>query len=424
MWPFTRKPKNTSKARDEPRKRTKARERQATSKTSSGRRVTFRGIFRVHADNTLRGNEAIYAAVSRIANTVASMPLHLYKGNKLQQEHPLEHLLSLQPNLNFSPFGFLQTMEIYRNTEGNAYALIVPDKLGATQRLDILDPARVQPMRHPDTGEMWYTITLDDSKTYPVPGCTMLVLKHMSANGEIGIRPLDVLRASLDYDAQVKELSLRQLDGVNQGIFLTVPNAALGSEQREQAINDFLDAYEKSAGRVVVLEGGMTASTFNNSAIDAQLLNVERITRNRVATVYNIPPHLLGEYTDANYNTAEQTMREFLQLTILPIARQWEQELNRKLLTPADYAAGYRIRFDMDELSRADTTAMADKYQKAIRGGWMVPNEVREREGLPPDPYGNALMFSRDLVPASVATEHPELLLGGKASAASGEKGA
>ena len=60
---------------------------------------------------------------------------------------------------------------------------------------------------------------------------------------------------------------------------------------------------------------------------------------------------------------------------------------------------------------------MADKYQKAIRGGWMQPNEVREREGLPPDVNGGELMASRDLLPLRIAIKTPELLLGNATTA-------
>ena len=35
--------------------------------------------------------------------------------------------------------------------------------------------------------------------------------------------------------------------------------------------------------------------------------------------------------------------------------------------------------------------------------------------GLPPDPVGDLLMSSRDLIPLRIAVEHPELLLGGQA---------
>ena len=412
MWPFKKK-RGEQQARDKPKR---------------ARQVhTLRSINRPRADRTIEGNEAIYAAVSRISNTVASIPLHIYKNNVLDATHPLERLLSLEPNPNFSAFSFRQTLEVMRNTEGNAYALIIRDKLGQVTRLDVLIPTRVQPGRNPVDGSVWYSITLDDGEAYQVPGFMVLNLKHMSANGVKGIRPIDVLRKSLDYDTQVKELALDQLDGVNHGIMLTVPNSAMGQEEKDDVVERFLETYEKSGRSVVVLEGGLTATNFSTPPVDAQLLDVERITRNRVATVYNLPPHMLGDYSDTSFSTAEQQMQEFLQLTIIPIVEQWEEECNRKLLPPQDYQAGVRVRFDTDALVRADVVATANKNQMAIRGGWLRPNEVRRRENLPDDPNGNTLLLSRDLLPASIIVEHPEMLLGTAAGAStpgeSGEKG-
>lgn len=391
--------RNENKARDKPRVRVFDR-----GKVTS--------ITRPRADVTLQGHEAIYAAVTRIANTVASIPVHVYKGRERQDTHPLEKLLNLSPNPSMSAYIFKQTMEAFRNTEGMAYALIIRNGLGEITRLDVLDPTRVRPLIERDSREIWYDITLE-GKTYPIPGYMVLALKHMSANGISGIRPLDVLRGSLDYDAEVKEISLNQLDGINHGVMLEVPGQALDETRKAQIVADFLDAYESSGQRVLVLEGGIKATTFNQSPVDAQLMDVERITRNRVATVYNLPPHMLGDYSDTSFSTAEQQMQEFLQLTIIPIVQQWEDELNRKLLSDADYKVGYRFRFDTDSLIRADMVAMANKYQMAIRGGWMRMNEVREREGLPPDPNGDELMCARDIIPLRIMVEHPELLLTG-----------
>ena len=117
-------------------------------------------------------------------------------------------------------------------------------------------------------------------------------------------------------------------------------------------------------------------------------------------------------------------MMEFLQLTISPIVEQWEEELNSKLLTPEDYEAGYRFRFDITALTRTDVKTTAERNQMAIRGGWRTPNEVRQELYLPPDPLGDQLMSSRDLIPLRIAVETPEMLLGSQAAAAkSGEDG-
>ena len=398
-WPFQRREK--VKARDKPSRNVRSRE--------------LKMINRPRADRTIEGNEAIYAAVSRIANTMASMPMHLYKGYEIQENHPLERIVSLEPHPNFSAFSWKQTMEVLLNTEGTAYALQVLNTQGQLMRLDILNPLRVTPKKDQD-GNIWYSVIMDDGQEALAPGFLILAIKHISANGIKGIRPIDVLRKSLDYDTQVKEMSLDQLDGVNHGIMLTVPNVGLSQAQKDEAVNRFLETYEKSGRSVVILEGGMTATNFANSSVDAQVMNVERITRNRVATVYNLPPHMLGDYTDSSPGNTEQQTLEYLTLTIGPKVEQWEEEFNRKVLTPEMYADGYRFRFDVTSLTRTDVKTTAERNQMAIRGGWRKPNEVRAELGLPPDPVGDLLMSSRDLIPLRIAVEHPELLLGGQAA--------
>ena len=72
---------------------------------------------RTRADYVLTGSEAIYAAVSRISNTIAALPIHLYKGQELQKDHDLERLIAYAPNPCMTPFVFRQSMEASRNTD-------------------------------------------------------------------------------------------------------------------------------------------------------------------------------------------------------------------------------------------------------------------------------------------------------------------
>ena len=363
------------------------------------------GVYRTRADGTMSTSEAIYAAVSRISNTIASLPIHLYKGQELQRESELERLVAYRPSPCMTAFKFRQIMEANRNNEGNAYSLIVPDETGRTVRLDVLDPTRVQPMREKETREMWYRIAFEDGQQAMVHNSSMIVLSHMSANGEKGIRPVDVLRGTLEYDRDIKYFSVKQLEGVSSSVILNVPGTGLGEERKKTLIRQFLNNYAESAGKVIVMEGGITATTLAHSPVDANVLNVERVTRNRVATVFNIPPHMLGDYSDTSYATAEQSMIEFLQMTINPIIEQWQDELNSKLLTWEMVQRGYGFRFDLVNLWRTDTATMANRNQMAIRSGWMTPNEVRKLDNLPEDPAGYTLMMSRDLVPLSEAVK-------------------
>lgn len=371
--------------------------------------TALRQVSRVRGDWTLTTSEAIYAAVSRIANAIAMLPLHLYADYGVAEDDYREKLLGYMPNASMTPYFFKSTMEAFRNTEGNAYALIVPDPVsGRIQTLDVLDAAQVQVQRAIETREIWYSFTLENGQQAMVHSSRMIALHHLSANGEKGIRPIDVLSGTLTYGEKIREFSLTQLEGVNNGVVLTLPNQAIAPERRDQLVTNFIDTYKKSGGRVMVLEGGVQATSLSRSPVDASVLDVERITKNRVATVYGIPPHMLGDYTDATYSTAEQSQQEFLDLTLMPIITQWQEELDLKLLTWDEVRKGMHWRFDLSVMKKADTATTAEKYQKAIRGGWMCVNEVRKQDGLPPREGGDELLVARDLTKLSQVVSEPE----------------
>lgn len=277
----------------------------------------------------------------------------------------------------------------------------MPDGLGGVSSLDVLKPQYVTPMRARETGNIWYYVRPEDGgMPMWIHNSQMIVIRNISTNGERGVRPMDVLTRTLEYDQKIKEFSLDQLDGVSgNGVMLTVPGVGINDARADVLIDRFLERYKKSRRSVVVLEGGITASSINRSPVDAKVMDVERISKNRVATAYLIPPHMLGDYSDTSYSTAEQSMLEFMTLTMQTHVAQWEDELERKLLTYEQVAEGYHFRFDMEAMHRSDTLTMATKHQMAIRGGWMSPNEVRNRDGLPDDPAGNELLVSRDLLP-------------------------
>ena len=366
------------------------------------------------AQRNLKGSEAIYSAVSRIAHTIASMELHLYKAYEIQRDDPRERCVAYAPNPDLTPYGFKLALETCRDTVGSAYALIVPAEDGLTvDRLDPLDPARVETLRDQKTNEIWYRITLDTGKQVIVHNTQMITLHHMSIDGVTGISPIEVLGGTLDYDQRIREISVEQLQGIKDSVVLTIPSQ-LGPEKRKAFTDSFLRAYRESRGHLITLDSGITADKLSGSVVDAKILEVDNITKRKVASVYNMPPRMLGDTTASGYSTSEQDIAEFLKLTMIPIVKQWEEALNRRLLTYSEIRQGYTFRFNMDALKRGDTAAMADKHSKAIRAAAMTPNEAREEDGLPRLENGDELLVPRDLIPLRVLIEHPELLLTGR----------
>ncbi|MDR1218718.1 MAG: phage portal protein [Treponema sp.] len=146
----------------------------------------------------------------------------------------------------------------------------------------------------------------------------------------------------------------------------------------------------------------------NMSLVDPKLLDADKLTRGKVAMVYNIPPHMLGDYSGSSFASQEQQMLGFLTQTILSRVTAYEQELTRKCVTRGRRIDGYAIKGNMDAILRADSATRAEVYQKAIRGGWMTPNEVRSLYGEPPDKSGGRLLVSRDLTTLEWLVENPD----------------
>lgn len=354
------------------------------------------------AKETVRSNEIYYAGVSRIANTVGMLPCHLYRDKEIQHDDRLELLVSLRPNRRQSWFDFIKASEIWRNTEGRVYWLKLCDPVTMeVEELVILDPTKVATREDPVTHEIWYDIVRPYGQVYDrVHSWFVLPFTHMSTDGVEGVRVSDVLAGSIDYDKRIKEYSEKQLSGVTRGVVLSSPTE-MDEDKRVAAVDEFVEIYKKSNGTVMALDAGMTATQFNLSPVDPQVLGVEKITRNRIATVLNMPPHLLGDYSDAGPTTVEQTNLEFLTMTISAILTMYKQGMDWHLLTPERRKAGEYFDFCVEAMLRADLTTKANYYFQAVRTGYMLLDEVRDRENLPAlvDGLGSVPLVSKDLAP-------------------------
>lgn len=364
----------------------------------------FRGgksIFQGRGGHTLATNETIFSAVSRLSNSLASLPLKLYR-EFAPENTEVADLLANSPNPNMSSFDFIRTMETIRNTKGNAYAMKEYDARYQVKALHLLDPDRVEPVIEADTGELWYQI-LGDKGTYYVHNMDIIHVKHIHGFGHKGISPLDVLRNTIDFDQDVRKFTLDTLDSSIKASFILKYNTNLSPEKKKENLENFKQFYKENGG-VLIQESGVTIDPIERNFIDPKVFEVEKITRSRVAIVYNLPLHMLGETEGVNYNSMEQMGLEFVQSTMIPIVRQYEQEFNRKLLSREDRLRGLYFKFNVNALLRGDMKTRGDFYFKGVRSGLFKPNEIRAWEELPPVPGGDVLYMSRDLSPIDQRT--------------------
>lgn len=330
---------------------------------------------------------------------MATLPLKLYKNYEMAVNDASDVLIN-NPNPNMSGFEFIRNMETMRNEKGNAYALIERDIRMRPTRLTILNPDYVVPLIEEDTRELWYEVLSDNGNRYYFHNTDILHVKHIvgTDSGIKGISPIDVLKNANEFDKAVREFSLKEMQSAPNSFILKY-GVNVDAEKRKQIIEDFKRFYKENGG-ILFQEQGVEITELERKYVAADIFTTERITRSRVANVFNIPVTMLNDTEGQSYSSNEQLMRMYVDLTLMPIVRQYEQEFNRKLLTPAERKAGYYFKFNVKALLRADTATQADYYTKAIRSGWMAQDEVRQLEDMPPV-GGNAskLWVSGDLYP-------------------------
>lgn len=105
---------------------------------------------------------AVYSCVRILAETVASLPVHLYRytetGKERVYDHPLYCLLHDEPNPEMTSFVFRETLMSHLLIWGNAYAQIIRDGNGRVLALYPLLPDKMEADRD-ENGQLYYIYT-------------------------------------------------------------------------------------------------------------------------------------------------------------------------------------------------------------------------------------------------------------------------
>lgn len=115
--------------------------------------------------------------------------------------------------------------------------------------------------------------------------------------------------------------------------------------------------------------------------MDREWIEARQFSVSELSRWLRIPPHKIGQLTDATFSNIESQTREYVCDTLTPWLVRWEQEIQRKLI---DQGSPFFAEHLLDSLLRGNTEARFASYRIAIEAGFMTRNEVREKENLNP----------------------------------------
>lgn len=369
-----------------------------------GGTITAAGVS-VTADSAMRV-AAVFACVRVLAETLASVPLILYRrlpdgGKERAKDHPLYRMVAARPNGWQSRFEFIQNGVASLLLRGASYNRIVGRRRGE-QTLVPLKFTELTP-RLLDSGKVAY-----DWRPMNGPRQTLLQeevvrIPFMTVDG---IRPLSVIGAqrevvgaslaSQDYTARFWANDAKPVGG-----WLEVGSKFPDIETKEkftEALNAKLKARRHG---VLVLEPNMKYHEIGMSNQDAQFLETRKYQRSEIAGLFRVPPHMIGDLDRATFSNIEHQSIEWVKNGVLPLATNWEQCMNRDLLS--DYEQDdYFFEFLLDGLQRGDQVSRYQSYAVGRQWGWLSANDIRRLENMDPIDGGNTYLAPLNMTPADL----------------------
>jgi len=342
--------------------------------SSSGKQVTEKNAMQ---------SAAVYACVRVIAETVASLPLHLYRhveeGKRRDTLHPLYFLLHDSPNPEMTSFIFRETLMTHLLLWGNAYAQIVRNGHGEIIGLYPLMPDKMQVSRA-ETDELIYlyqsgmsNIAFRREEILHIPG--------LGFDGLLGYSPIAMARNAIGMSMATEEFGASFFqNGAAPGGILEHPGTLKDPSKVRESWNELFKG-SGNANKVAVLEEGMTYKQIGIPPNEAQFLETRKYQTEEICRIYRVPPHLVADLDKATFSNIEHQSISFVVHTIRPWLVRLEQAMNKALLYPAERQR-YFIEFNVDGLLRGDYESRMRGYATARQNGWMSANDIRRLENM------------------------------------------
>lgn len=367
---------------------------------------------------TVEGIEVAASCVKVLAETIATMPLHIYEitkdGERKAKEHPLYNVIHSKTNRRQTKFEWLETQVTHCSYRGAGYSYIHETKGGLVTEIMPLHPDRVFPFEAPD-GKIAYQYT-------PKNGPKEILLDHevlrIAGFSDDGITP----RSPVQQHRETFGLSIASHE--YQSKFFqnnSTPKGAIKlpgviSDDSKKALRESWEQRHmgaRNANKLAILDAGMEWQQIGMTNADAEYIGILNNQVEAISRIFRVPGVLIN-HTDktATYASASQFFLSFVKNTILPWVERIEQRLNRALLSESDRLK-YKIGFEVKGLLRGDDEARAKFYKELFSMGALSQNDIRRFEGMTKIENGDSYymmtnMAPIDLLPDILKRQSPE----------------
>ncbi|MCP4888498.1 MAG: phage portal protein [Planctomycetaceae bacterium] len=342
----------------------------------------------------------IVALIGVLQRAAGQLPLNIYaqKGDKRKKavEHSLHEIFKYGPNEFMTKKEWIELIVRQELLYGNHYSWVNRTSFGVSELLP-LNPTSVEP-KLDEQFSLRYQVTFPDHKKDVLSAGEILHCKMGMKTPILGSSPFVESRDSSGFGIALEKFACKLFaNSARPGGILTAPT--LTTEQ----INDIRTAWDKNyAGvenshKIAILSGGLEWSAMGMNPDDAQFVDSKRVSRNELAGMLGVPPHMIGGMENATFSNIEHQAIEFVIHALNPILVGIEERINKTLLTPKERKTHY-AKFNVNAILRGDMKARSEFYTKMVQNGAMSPNEIRGFEDMNPREGGDIYLTPMNML--------------------------
>jgi HK97 family phage portal protein len=330
---------------------------------------------------------AVTACVNAITGPLSTFPVIPYRrAGEGRREVEGGHWLALllrRPNRLQSLPELWEMMLADALLTGQGYAEIIFDAGGRVTELRPI-PARLVRVEMLANGRLVYEVAPGDGRWNGGPARRLLddriwTVRDRSDNGITGRSRLSRAAAAIGDAMALQDASSALWNNRLMVSGLITAPQVLTDKQRGMA-SAMLEAFRgaQRAGKVPILEGGWTWQSVAVDPETAEMLGSRRLSTETVASIFGVPPPIIGDLSHGTMHNVGEMVRHFAQTTLAGWARRMEASFARDVLGSS---ADLSIECDMSAVLRGDPETRFKTYEIAIRNGILSAEECRAVEG-------------------------------------------
>jgi HK97 family phage portal protein len=364
-----------------------------------------------------------FTCLKLLSETLAKMPIKFYqktdKGIIEAKTSDASKLLIKRPNPFMTPTTFWNTVEMNRNHWGNAYVYVrkkfVKKKYGGDFKIIdlwimqsdcvqvVVDDAGI----FAGAGRLWYVYTDKTSGRQYVFGTdeVMHFKTSFSFDGITGLPVQQILKdtvsgakASQDFMNKMYETGLTAKATLEY-------TGELSPKAKDALIQSFEDfgSGARNTGKIIPVPLGMKLTPLDIKMTDSQFFELKKYTALQIAAAFGVKPNQINDYSKSSYSNSELQQLSFYVDTELFIIKQYEEEINYKILTEDEQERGFYYKFNEKVLFRTDSKTQMEYLKNGVQGSIIKANEARRKLDYPDADGGDVLLANGSIVPLTMA---------------------